>query len=213
MEINDDRNFMGNTLFIDLIPKNCWAKNARNIIAVSDWNKVRKQIQQRADYKCECCGWKDGDNGSYRLEIHERWDYDEEKHIQILKRLVCLCNSCHNSTHIGKAQIDEKEGISPKGTAMRHLMKVTGMNQNEFYKHKSKAFEIYHRRNRCCEKWQLDISIITNCGIKTRKPKICKNVECSKVVGDYTYCWTCNDKMKKLHYENNDECLFSSDED
>uniref|UniRef100_A0A7S3PD45 DUF5710 domain-containing protein n=1 Tax=Aplanochytrium stocchinoi TaxID=215587 RepID=A0A7S3PD45_9STRA len=81
----EDRTFLGNRLFIDLIPSTCWFSNARSCISPSDWGRLRKHILTRASFKCECCG------SNKNLEVHERWDYNDNNQTQKLKRLILLC--------------------------------------------------------------------------------------------------------------------------
>ena len=53
------------------------------------------------------------------MEAHERWNYDNITKVQKLKRLVALCHQCHQATHMGLAQIKNKEI-----EATNHLKKV-----------------------------------------------------------------------------------------
>ncbi|MBS0349702.1 MAG: hypothetical protein JSR33_00705 [Proteobacteria bacterium] len=53
--IGEDRNFGGNTLFVDLIPKSCWFTNVRKCVDLSHWDRLRKFVYQRSNYQCECC--------------------------------------------------------------------------------------------------------------------------------------------------------------
>ena len=53
------------------------------------------------------------------MEAHERWSYDEITYTQKLVRIIALCQQCHQTTHIGLAQI--------KGNgheAKQHLKKI-----------------------------------------------------------------------------------------
>ena len=74
IEIKDeDREFGGNKLYIDMIPKTTYFKNVRSLFSENDWNLIRHHIYSRCDYKCECCNKK---KNRY-LEAHERWLFDE----------------------------------------------------------------------------------------------------------------------------------------
>lgn len=53
--IGEDREFNGNDLFIDLIPKSCWFSNVRTSVVKKDWDRLRKHIYDRVNNKCEIC--------------------------------------------------------------------------------------------------------------------------------------------------------------
>ena len=50
--IGEDRDFGGNELFIDLVPRSCWFTSIRSSIVKSDWDRLRKYIFSRAGNKC-----------------------------------------------------------------------------------------------------------------------------------------------------------------
>jgi hypothetical protein len=159
--IGEDRTFGGNTLFVDLIPHSCWFKNARTNIHRSDWDRVRSHVYERANYTCECCQ-VDAKSKGIQLEAHERWDYNSENMTQRLVRLIAVCEPCHNATHIGRA------GMIGRGReAEEHLSKVTGCNEIEVKKHIGEAFNIWRQRNEIS--WTLDLSLLSNSGIRIQK--------------------------------------------
>lgn len=151
--IGEVRGFGSNTLFVDLVPRSCWFTNVRKCVDFTDWDRLRRFIYERANYQCECCRDKSP------LDAHERWHFNEKEKIQKLMRIIALCKSCHEATHMGLAQIRGRDAI-----ATEHLMKVTGMNKQEANAHINNAFDLWEKRN--IHKWDLDLTIITNSGIK-----------------------------------------------
>ncbi|MBS0349701.1 MAG: hypothetical protein JSR33_00700 [Proteobacteria bacterium] len=93
------------------------------------------------------------------LDAHERWHFDEDSKVQKLMRIIALCKPCHEVTHMGLTELKGRRQI-----ATQHLMQVTGMNHLEAQTHIDQAFDLWMKRNRF--QWQLDLSIITNSGIK-----------------------------------------------
>jgi|688.fasta_scaffold26518_6 hypothetical protein len=154
--VGEDREYGGNNLFVDLIPTSCWFTNVRSSIHQKDWDRVRKHIYQRVNFICECCNIN-----TKELEAHERWNYDNITKVQKLKRLVALCHQCHQATHMGLAQIKNKEI-----EATNHLKKVRNFSENECNLHISNAFNTWKERNKY--DWTLDITLITDNGIKIR---------------------------------------------
>lgn len=53
--IEEDKTFGGNQLFVDLIPSSCWFTNVRYCVDPKDWERLRKYVYGRANYKCEVC--------------------------------------------------------------------------------------------------------------------------------------------------------------
>ena len=172
--IGEDRTFGGNKLFVDLIPSTCWFTNVRYCIHSSDWDRVRKFVYERVNYICECCGINTKTH-NIRLDAHERWLYNNDTHTQKLIRIVALCFDCHQTSHIGLAEIKGK-----KYEATKHLQNVRNFTEKECKEHMDEAFKIW--RDRCNIEWSLDISLIENNNIKlsTNVSKmdrlvICKN--------------------------------------
>ncbi len=127
------------------------------------------------------------------LEVHERWEYREERvsapgsagaarsarggsegrpprarrtvrrRTQVLKRLVCLCAGCHELTHYGLATL---HGADRRAHA--HLRAVTGMTIKEADAHIAEAYAVWSRR--CRHDWELDLGILTAAGIAVRPP-------------------------------------------
>lgn len=184
--VGEDRNYGGNLLFVDLIPRSCWFTNVRKCIHFSDWDRLRRYIYERANNKCECC------HNEVPLDAHERWHFDDKDKVQKLVRIIALCKPCHEATHMGLAQIRGRGDA-----AIEHLMNVTGMNKREANEHIQEAFDLWNKRNFL--KWKLDLGIITNSGLKLsqefdenerniiskNETKIARDIE-SKEIGMYS---------------------------
>ena len=97
-----------------------------------------------------------------QLEAHERWSYDDKTNIQKLERIVALCHRCHSVTHSGLAQM---RGLSNQ--ADKHLMKVNRWTKKKVLNHHREQTNIWRERNKI--KWNIDLSIITNSGIKLKE--------------------------------------------
>jgi hypothetical protein len=159
---SEDRSF-GSGLFVDLVPSSCWFTNVRSCVAPKDWERLRRMITGRAEKRCEACG-NDEDRQAQRwLEAHERWSYDEQNSVQSLQRLVCLCTSCHTTTHFGLAQIKGKDV-----EARDHLCKVTGMSLQQADAHIKEAFSIWKERS--ARQWTLNLDILTSAGVTVIRP-------------------------------------------
>jgi 5-methylcytosine-specific restriction endonuclease McrA len=65
---------------------------------------LRQHVYERVNFVCECCG-VDTKCQKVQLEAHERWSYNPKTKTQKLERLVALCSSCHEVTHMGLASI------------------------------------------------------------------------------------------------------------
>lgn len=148
----------GSGLFVDLVPQSCWFKNPRSCVKHSDWQRIRKMVIERANHQCETCKAVRDASIKRWLEVHERYEYDEESEVQTLRRLVCLCSHCHLATHYGMAQI-----LGFGDESLKHFCKVTGMNETQARQHIAKAFKVWRERSEIT--WKLDISMFTKAGI------------------------------------------------
>jgi hypothetical protein len=158
----EDRSF-GSGLFVDPVPTSCWFTNVRSCVSQRDWERLRRMITTRAWRRCEICHrGQDPESGRW-LEAHERWAYNDSRHIQALRRLICLCTDCHTATHFGLATINGKDA-----EAFKHLCTVTGMSADQARQHVTAAFALWKERSATA--WELDLSIITGAGITITKP-------------------------------------------
>ena len=156
----ENRAYGGRRLYVDLVPKSCWFVNVRSAVTPSEWERVRRFVYARAEYRCECCGveCQRGDL-SVPIEAHERWSYLVGEKRQRLERLIALCQRCHSATHYGLASIRGRGA-----EAIRQLKTVNGWNEQEVMEHIAESFAVWKERNR--NSWTLDIGMITRAGVE-----------------------------------------------
>ena len=171
-----------------MIPSTTWFNNVRSCFSRSSWGKLRKQVYERVDYKCECCStdcrvrtsYKGSDyvddvstapssdfNGNVerikwnaiQLEAHERWSYDYDNNIQKLERIFALCRRCHTATHLGLADL---RGV--KHLAFKHMKKVNGWDDKQVKANCDEQSSLYRKRSPL--NWKLNIDIVTNSGFQ-----------------------------------------------
>ena len=136
-------------LNFEFVPDSCWYLNLRNILSKKDWDFLRRDAYARANGKCMICGRK-----VTRLEAHERWDYDDENHVQILSDIIAVCHSCHEVIHYGRTSI-----VGNAERAEDHFMKVNKCSYVEMRSELGKATELHRKRNEVSE-WKLDLSFL-----------------------------------------------------
>ena len=158
----EDRSF-GSGLFVDLVPQSCWFTNVRSGVASADWDRVRRMVYHRAGDRCEACGRARDGAAGVQMEAHERWYFDDARRVQVLRRLICLCNGCHGTTHFGLANV---QGRSEQ--ALGHLIPVTGLSRGLAEAHVDEAFALWQERS--ARTWDLDLSILTSAGVELARP-------------------------------------------
>lgn len=141
---------MRELLTIELVPKTAWYRNVRSNVSKAEWDRLRKIIFSRAGHVCEICG---GRGPKWPVECHEVFEYDDERHIQRLVRLIALCPSCHEVKHIGLANV---RGRGEKATA--HLARVNSWSIADAQLYIEGCFETWLRRSR--HQWTLDLSYL-----------------------------------------------------
>lgn len=134
-------------LRFELVPDSCWYSNLRSILKPAMWDVVRKDAYERAGGKCMICN-----RPSKRLEAHERWAYDEEKHVQILSDVIAVCHDCHSVIHIGRTQL-----LGDEDRAIEHFKKVNGCSYSDYRKALGEANVTHARLNKVSE-WSLDLT-------------------------------------------------------
>jgi hypothetical protein len=142
-------------LTIELVPRMCWFSNVRDRVSREDWDRIRKQVYERAGHHCEVCG---GRGSGHPVECHEVWEYDETARVQLLVRMVALCPGCHEVKHIGLA------GIKGRGEiAAAHLAGVNGWTPRVTARYIDQAFAVWQERSD--RPWSLDVSALAAYGI------------------------------------------------
>lgn len=159
----EDRGY-GSGLFVDMVPRSCWFTNVRTCVSAKDWERLRRMILGRAGQRCEACGATEDRSVRRWLEGHERWAYDEATSTQTLRRLICLCSSCHLVTHFGHANVTGRTY-----EALMHLRQVTGMSEEQAWEHIDAAGELWQERS--FRVWRLDLSVLTTAGVTIRNPE------------------------------------------
>jgi hypothetical protein len=158
----EDRSF-GAGLFVDLVPSSCWFTNICSCVSARDWERLRRMITRRAGQRCEICGRPEDRETRRWLEAHERWTYHDHTGVQVLRRLICLCSDCHQTTHFGHAQI-----TGHAEEALDHLRAVTGMTETQATEHIIEAFQLWQSRSR--RTWALDLKLLTGAGVTVQRP-------------------------------------------
>ena len=96
------------------------------------------------------------------LHCHEVWSYDDERCVQKLDALKCLCPRCHEATHPGHANIKGRGA-----QALEWLMPVNGWLEPIADDYQAAAFaqwEERSQRDRVC-----DLSRLREYGVPCRR--------------------------------------------
>jgi hypothetical protein len=134
-------------LKIELVPERAWGNNLRALLTDAQWDAVRKDVYQKAHYRCQICS---GVGTSHPVECHELWQYEEQRHIQRLTGLQALCPLCHQCKHLGFA---DKVGNLP--AVLEHLCQVNGITARQCDAYVQWAYAQQRLRARFL--WQLDL--------------------------------------------------------
>lgn len=136
-------------LKIELVPSTSWYDNLRKRTSRENWDKIRKTAYINYGHKCGICGVED------KLNCHEIWEYDDEKHIQKLKGFIALCDMCHHVKHIGLAGILASRRELDYEKVVEHFIKINNCDKRVFEEHRKKAFQEWRERSR--HKWDVDL--------------------------------------------------------
>jgi hypothetical protein len=148
-------------LVIELVPSTCWWSNLRSELPAEQWEICKQWASGRADRRCGICGDK---GPKWPVECHERWTYIDTavSRIQRLDGLVALCPACHESTHMGFANVNGRQQ-----EAMRHLTAVNNWTSAQARAHLRDAGAVWQRRSE--HQWGLDVVWLKdNLGIEVK---------------------------------------------
>lgn len=87
------------------VPHDCHARPPRTLMDRKEWDAMRKACYAEHEDVCEICGRKCGTKrGDKNLhQAHEVYEIDYVNKTCTFQRLCCLCSSCHNVIHSGRA--------------------------------------------------------------------------------------------------------------
>ncbi len=134
-------------LKIDLIPTTAWYSNLRNVLTKSEWDKIRKKVYKRDNYKCTICN---GVGKHHPVEAHEKWEWDFKTKEQILVEIISLCPTCHKVHHYGFNCFNR--GVCEP--LKWHFVRVNKCSVQDFENHIDESQMIWENRNRI--NWKLD---------------------------------------------------------
>ena len=127
-------------LTFQLVPKTSWYNNLRS--QLPNWPAISAKIRKVGH--CEICGCKTSD-----LDAHEVWKYDDATYTQTLDRIIAVCKPCHNTIHIGHANISGKAE-----EAIAQYIKVNKITPMEAEKDIKDAFFVWDQRS--LHNWIID---------------------------------------------------------
>jgi hypothetical protein len=133
-------------LAVELVPTPLWRKTLRYMLSKSLWERIREIEMDRTPRTCEICG-------VIGEQCHEKWLYDDERHIQILTGFEIVCNDCHLVHHMGRAVL---QGLGDRAEA--HFRRVNGISAAETMHEKRLAQALHMLRSRLV--WKQDLSFL-----------------------------------------------------
>ncbi len=126
-------------LSFQMVPGTSWYHNLRSLLG--NWPEISRYVRRNGC--CGVCGRK-----TDKLDAHEVWVYDDEKHLQKLDDIVPVCKSCHNTIHIGRAHAMGREE-----EAIGWYMKVNVLSRAEAEDDLEEAAKVWEERSR--HRWNI----------------------------------------------------------
>ena len=140
----------GLRLTIELVPSPCWYNSLREKVSRPEWDKLRKQVYARYQWRCGVC-----QVSNVTLHCHEIWRYDDKQHIQKLTGFICLCPMCHHCKHMGKAGLLASEGKLDLQRVIEHFIQVNQCSREAYETHRSEAWHTWRERSQY--QWTTDL--------------------------------------------------------
>ncbi len=152
--IGENTSFREKELYIDLIPKNT-SFSLYNNLSSDDYYYLKDTLVQRAGCKCEICE-KECNKVGYNSFLCERFSYNEKTKVQKLEKINVLCSDCFKTTR-----------LKDKTLALEYLQDLLDISRDEAKLIIYDAYELWKKYSTI--QWNLDISLITNSGLKLKK--------------------------------------------
>lgn len=144
--LNED---MDVKLKIELVPKPLWRKSLAQLLPHEVWISIREDRIRIIGSKCEICA-----STEKPLELHERWKYDDRKHVQKLAGFWLLCKECHAVKHFGRSSILAREGKLDLKELVKHFCSVNRCSKRDFERHSREVWDIWEKRSK--HEWKQD---------------------------------------------------------
>ena len=143
--MSQDRQDVERRLQISLVPEPQFGKNLRKYAPGYAWTHLCEMVQAEQDYRCAICDSED------ELECHEHWVYDDVAHIQLLDRVVAICQLCHGAIHMGWTRTGSRLSVEE---VISHYMLVNGCDRSAFDAVEAEARKLH--RTRSAFEWTID---------------------------------------------------------
>jgi hypothetical protein len=147
-------------LTVEIIPTSLHGKNPRTVLGRTTWDRQRKLVCEAAGNRCEICG---GVGKRHRVEIHERYAYDETctPPCQRVIGLIALCPDCHAVKHLARTNRVSVEQRDPAiyENALRHLARVNDWDPEHVKSYLAETTETFRRRE-ALGAWTQDFSLL-----------------------------------------------------
>ena len=125
------------------------------------WYRIKDELIAERGYRCEICGF-DGDG----LFLHEKWKYNNKKHIQYLEDLQLLCYNCHQIKHFDMvySYVFTDENSFKYPFLVEHFCKVNNCSRIDFELYFRKEKEMYYKRSWYKRFRRLEKPVFVECG-------------------------------------------------
>ena len=134
-------------LSVDPVHPGCKGVSLYRLLPKESWDRLRKEVYQRAGHRCEICGRR------RQMACHEVWSYDGAARVQKLMGLMALCPQCHEVKHFWFTRA--------RGTARAafgHLARVNGWTAEEALAYLDWLLYIGFPKRGDRKSWTLDLS-------------------------------------------------------
>jgi hypothetical protein len=128
----------------EFIPAPCRGRNLHALLPAEAWDAIRRRVYRQANYCCEACS-----AAGVPLQANERWAYDDERQIQRLVGLTCLCEPCHAVAHSNWPSAPMRERACLTQTELRaHFCRVNRCTEVRYGRLRSQALAQCLERSR-----------------------------------------------------------------
>jgi hypothetical protein len=133
----------------ELVPAPLWGVSAYRKFGKTKtklWKEIRQAALEISGHKCGAC-----DADGPQLSCHDAWSYDDKTFVATLIGFEIRCQSCHNATHIGRAN-----ALGFEQEAYAQLRRVNGCTQEEVEAVVAASMQLWEKRS--AKRWTVVVA-------------------------------------------------------
>lgn len=123
------------SLRFEFVPKSLRNNTLQSVLNYTDWETLSENLCEKRI--CSICGCK-----AFGLYVNEFWSYDDENHMQSLRKITAVCEDCYRTLHADCCEYSQEVD-----EVLSHYAKVNACTLEEAETSLQDALDVWKERN------------------------------------------------------------------